>query len=152
MIFIDEGIQIDSSDAHPKNAREPRTEILQPDSNVTRKSSSQRWKQALAIVSIDERWQSSQSMNGYKSIQIHIRRMPIRQIWKSENRVRTSNPKVSGNRRNRRGEWSQSTKERIAIEGMNNPRNRGLQQLRSCNPIRMSNPKASSSPRNRIWK
>jgi hypothetical protein len=54
IVRTDEGIQIDSRDEQKVNAPAPRSEIMQPDSNVTRKSSWQSQKLPLGIVLTDE--------------------------------------------------------------------------------------------------
>jgi hypothetical protein len=54
MIPIEEGMQIDTSDEHHKNVNSPRTEILQPDSNVKDDRFPQLVKQLPETVSTDE--------------------------------------------------------------------------------------------------
>jgi hypothetical protein len=53
MVSTDEGTTIDSSDEHIANARSPKSEIREPDSNVSSESLVQREKQLAGMASID---------------------------------------------------------------------------------------------------
>jgi hypothetical protein len=54
IVSADEGIQIDSSDVHIRNAHSPMVEILVPDSNAKFQRLLQDAKHDLEIVSMDE--------------------------------------------------------------------------------------------------
>jgi hypothetical protein len=53
IVSIDEGIQIDRRELHDANADRPRTEIFEPDANVTFASRLHRTKPPSEISSID---------------------------------------------------------------------------------------------------
>jgi hypothetical protein len=54
IVFIDDEIEIDSSDEHASNADSPRVAILESGSNLTLEMHSHLLKEDFEIVSIDE--------------------------------------------------------------------------------------------------
>jgi hypothetical protein len=85
-------------------------------------------------------------MKEYRSIEAtHNPRMLSRQDLKVYSRVRTSNPKDSGNGENKRGKGFQLTKECKLIEVMNNVTRQLRQESKSWNRVQMTDPKDSGT-------